>query len=308
MPRALDPLETSMTPEAVVPWPKPLFELLGFLALFLAAGAIGFRYFARRGLLASGVSEGGEEVRFVGDATRRAAMWGLAGTAVGAAQFAINLPGVAEERHLAPLALITGDPLIGLRLAFYALALVGFLAAAGRRSWGWPLAAVGVVASPLRAALFGQWPRVVNPAHELAGGLWIGTLFLLVACALVPLRRTKLVPERRGVLAAGMVRAFSPFALFSAGALFVFGVITAWLHLKRLDALWTTPYGYALIAKLCVVAVVVGLGAWNWRRQLPRLGSEAGALELEWTARVELIVAFVVLMVTAILVSLPSPR
>ena len=297
-----------MTPEPLITWPDPLFELLGFLAVFLAAGAIGFRYFARRGVLTAGVSEGGEELRFVSDATRRAALWGLAGTAIGGAQFALNLPGLAGERHLALLALIMGDPLIALRLAFYALALVGFLAAAARRGWGWPLAAMGVIASPLRAALFGQWPRIVNPAHELAGGLWIGTLFLLVVAALVPLRRAALAPERRGALAAGMVRAFSPFALFSTGALFGFGVITAWRHLKRLDALWTTPYGYAVIAKLSVVAVVVGLGAWNWRRQVPGLGSPAAALELERTARIELIVAFVVLMVTAILVSLPSPR
>ena len=244
----------------------------------------------------------------MGDATRRAALWGLAGTLVGAAQFAINLPGMAEDRHLAPLALITGDPLVALRLAFYALALAGFLAAAGRRSWGWPLAAVGVIASPLRAALFGQWTRIVNPAHELAGGLWIGTLFLLLVVALVPLKRAALDPERRGALTAGMVRAFSPFALASAGMLFGFGVITAWLHLKRLDALWTTPYGWALIAKLCVVAGVVALGAWNWKRQIPKLGTEAGARDLERSATAELWVASVVLMVTAILVSLPSPK
>jgi len=296
-----------MAPEPLIMWPDPLFELLGFLAMFLAAGAIGFRYFARRGMLAAGVSEGGEELRFIADATRRAALWGLVGTLVGGVQFALNLPGQAAERHMAPLELLTAEPLIALRLAFYALALIGFLAAAGRRSWGWPLAAMAVIVSPLRALLFGQWARIVNPAHELAGGLWIGTLFLLVV-ALAPLRRAALPPERRGALAAAMVRAFSPFALFSSGALFVFGVITAWRHLKRLDALWTTPYGWALIAKLCVVAVVVALGAWNWKRQLSKLGSEAGALDLERTARVELAVAFVVLVVTAILVALPSPK
>jgi len=297
-----------MTPEPLIHWPDPLFELLSFLAAFLAAGAIGFRHFARRGLLAAGVSEGGGELRFIADATRRAALWGLVGTLVGGVQFALNLPGLAEERHLAVPALITGDPLIALRLAFYGLALVGFLAAAGRRGWGWPLAAVAVIASPLRAALFGQWARIVNPAHELAGGLWIGTLFLLVVVALAPLKRAALAPERRGALAAGMVRTFSPFALFSSGALFVFGVITAWRHLKRLDALWTTPYGYALIAKLCVVGAVVGLGAWNWKRQIPKLGTEAGARDLERSATAELWVASIVLMVTAILVSLPSPK
>ena len=46
----------------------------------------------------------------------------------------------------------------------------------------------------------------------------------------------------------------------------LFGVITAWRHLKYLSALWTTPYGYALLLKLALVAAVFSLGAWNWRR------------------------------------------
>jgi len=56
------------------------------------------------------------------------------------------------------------------------------------------------------------------------------------------------------------------------------------------------------------VGVVLALGAWNWRRQKPLLGSEAGAIRLRRTATSELIAAGVVLAVTAILVSLPSPR
>jgi putative copper export protein len=66
--------------------------------------------------------------------------------------------------------------------------------------------------------------------------------------------------------------------------------------------------GVALIVELCVVLAVVALGTWNWRRQKPRMGTEAGALALRRTARAELAVAAVVLAVTAALVSLPSPR
>ena len=46
----------------------------------------------------------------------------------------------------------------------------------------------------------------------------------------------------------------------------LFGVITAWRHLKYLSALWTTPSGYALLLKLALVAAMFSLGAWNWRR------------------------------------------
>jgi putative copper export protein len=105
-----------------------------------------------------------------------------------------------------------------------------------------------------------------------------------------------------------MVYAFSPLALASAGVLATFGAITAWRNLGVLSSLWSTPYGFALIAKLCVVAVVVALGAWNWRRQRPRLGSEDAAHALRRSARVELATATVVLAITAILVSLPEPK
>ena len=297
-----------MTPEPLIAWPDPLLELLGFISVFLAAGAIGFRYFAARGLSAAGADPDGAESRFAGAATRRAALWGLVGGIGTLVFFALELPGAAEEHHLTVFALLTSDPATAMRLAFSALAILGLAAAARRRGWGWPLAAIGVVGSPLRAALLGRWLRLANPLHELAAGLWIGTLFLMVVVALAPLRKSALAPERRGALAAGMARAFSPWALASFGTLVFFGLNTAWRHLKRLDALWTTPYGYALIVKLCVVSVVLALGAWNWRRQLPRLGSPAAALDLERTARIELAAAFVVLLVTSVLVSLPSPR
>jgi hypothetical protein len=56
------------------------------------------------------------------------------------------------------------------------------------------------------------------------------------------------------------------------------------------------------------VAVVFSLCAWNWKRGRPTLGSEAGAHGLKRSATGELLAAGVVLVITAILVSLPSPR
>src|SRR5262249_44725598 len=150
--------------------------------------------------------------------------------------------------------------------------------------------------SPVRALFLGQLERIVNPVHELAAGLWIGTLFVLIAVGVAPVLRAPFASERRGALAAGMVNRFSPLALTSATLLAAFGLITAWRHLKKLDALWTTPYGDTLIAKLCVVAGVVGLGAWNWRRQKPRVGSEAGAVTLRRSATAELALATLVLV------------
>jgi putative copper export protein len=144
--------------------------------------------------------------------------------------------------------------------------------------------------------------------HELAAGLWIGTLFVMVIVGLALVLRQETPADRRGPIAAGMVNDFSPLALVSGGLVVLFGVITAWRHLNPLSSLWTTPYGWALIAKLVVVAVVFALGAWNWKRGRPTLGSEAGAHGLKRSATSELLAAGVVLVITAILVSLPSPR
>ena len=294
--------------EPLIHWPQPFVEYLGFLAAFLAAGAVGFRYSALRGRLGARSGAPGEERQVLEQAARRAAALGLLGLLISAVLFATRLPGMAVRQHTTVLHLLTGAAPVVTQIALMLLAVVGFALAARGGALGWPLAAIGVVAGALRAAFFGQWARLVNPLHMLAGGMWIGTLFMLVFAGLGRVLRSGLPSERRGAVAAEMVNAFSPFALGSAAVLATFGVITAWQHLKGLASLWTTPYGITLIIKLCVVLAVVGLGAWNWRRQSPRLGTESGALGLRGSARAELAVAAVVLAITAILVSLPSPN
>jgi putative copper export protein len=105
-----------------------------------------------------------------------------------------------------------------------------------------------------------------------------------------------------------MVNGFSPLALTCASILVLSGLVTAWRHLTPFSSLWTTPYGWTLIVKLCFVAGVFALGAWNWKRQRPQLGSEGAAVSIRRSARTELVLAACVLVATAILLSLPSPR
>jgi putative copper export protein len=139
-------------------------------------------------------------------------------------------------------------------------------------------------------------------------GLWLGTLFVLVVAGLVPLLRDKTWRDRRGTIAADMVNGFSPLALTCGSFVVLSGLITAYRHLNPLSSLFTTPYGWALLVKLVLVAVVFLLGAWNWRRQRPSLGGEGAAISIRRSSAKELAVATLVLAVTAILVSLPSPR
>jgi putative copper export protein len=138
--------------------------------------------------------------------------------------------------------------------------------------------------------------------------LWIGTLFVLAGAGLSALLRHEPTRERRGAIAADMVNGFSPLALTMGGIVVVFGLITAWRHLHVLSNLWSTPYGIALIVKLLFAAMVFGFGAWNWRRQRPTLGTEQAAQAIRRSSIAELSVATLVLVATAIVVSLPAPK
>jgi copper transport protein len=277
-------------------------EFAGFLGLFLSAGAIGFRYTALRGVQVE------SDQPFYDDAARRAAILGLVGVILSAILALIELPGLASRRHLSALSFATSDPATMMELGFFVVALIGYALAAARIHAGWVLAAIGVIAGALRLVFLGQWSRLVNPVHSLAAGLWIGTLFVLVVAGLAALLRDEPSRPRRGAIAADMVNRFSPLALTMGGVVVLFGLITAWRHLHVLPNLWSTPYGDALIVKLLLVAAVFTLGAWNWRRQRPTLGTEEATLSIRRSATGELAVATFVLVTTAILVSLPSPK
>ena len=295
-----------MLQEPLLEWSEPLFHYLEFAAVFLPVGAVGFRYSALRAAPTGASDSGGDRV--YADAARNAAWLGLLGTAMGAFLLARALPALAARRHTTVTALVTGNLQPALEVILLALAITGFLLVLARVRAGWMLAAPGVILTHFRGILSGQLLRLVNPLHVLFAALWIGTLFVLVVAGISAVLRDEPARDRRGAIVADMVNRFSPLALASAGMVAVLGVITAWRHLHRLSALWTTPYGYALLAKLVVVGVVVALGAWNWRRQRPMLGSEDAAHGIRRSATGELVAAGMVLLITGVLVSLPSPR
>ena len=292
---------------ALIEWPEPIFQLIDFIGLFLASGAVGFRYSALRGRLLRGRAAGAEPT-FHDAAARQAAFFGLCGAVIILARMIQTLPAQAARAKLPVAEFLTSNIPAGAALGLTVLAILGFTLALARPSVGWPLALVGVVVGRLKSALVGRWSSLVNPIHMLAAGLWIGTLFILVVVGLGLLFKREPSAERRGAITADMVNGFSPLALVMGGVVALFGVITAWNHLKPLSSLWTTPYGWALIAKLVVVAVVFAMGAWNWRRQRPRLGTEDAGRALRRSALAELAVATLVLAITSVLVTVPSPR
>lgn len=297
-----------MNPEPLIEWPHVFQELGTFVSIFLVAGAIGFRW---SGLRAAQLHAGSSEEHDLLHRIQRAITWmGVFGALWMLWLVVTRLPEMAKRRGLAVPELLVADFPTVLQLALIGLLVLGlFLALAKpRSSFGWSLAAAAFVAITLRSGLLGRWDRVVNPVHRAAGGVWIGSLFVLVAFGMTGVLRSALPSDRRGKLAAEMVHGFSPVALASAMVLVGFGIITAVQHIPWPAALWTTPYGITFLVKLGLVGVVFGLGAFHWLGARPKLGAEAQAERLLRSARTELIVAILVLLVTAVLVSLPTPK
>ena len=288
-------------------WSEPITQLVGFAASFLATGAVGFRYGVVRDRLTN-PARPPAELRLYGDAAQRAAEIGLLGALVQGAMLVMRLPDAASRAHVSVGELLTTDRYTIGSCVLLAAVIVGLsLAVLGRRN-GWPLAATGIIGGALEGIATGQWSRLINPIHELLAGLWLGTLFVLVVAGIARVFNDESSRGQRGAIVADMVNNFSPVALTCGGMLVISGLLTAWQHLNPLSSLWTTPYGYALLVKLGLVAFVFGLGAWNWRRMRPRMGTESGAVAIRRSSLMELGAATLVLVATAVLVSLPSPR
>lgn len=88
----------------------------------------------------------------------------------------------------------------------------------------------------------------------------------------------------------------------SVALLVLTGLYASWSHLDSLGALATTTYGRILSLKLLLVAVILAFGARNFKALTPKLGTDRGDDAMRRSAAVELAVAQIVLLVTAVLV------
>jgi copper transport protein len=286
----------------------PLRELLGFIGSYLAIGVVGLRY-AVIGPVLKRRADDSARRRLFADSARRTAILGLVGVALSTALLLANAARTAQARHLGlEQVLVAGRAQAAVQVVLFAIAIVGFGLVMTALPVGWPLAAFGTLGAALSSVITLRWTSMVNPVHVLAGSLWIGTLFGLMTVVIPTVLAGPQSRDEKARTVADLVNAFSPLALTAVAVLVTSGVVTAVRHLKYVAALWTTSYGMTLIVKLCVVLVVLSLGAWNWRRVRPALGTPEASQRLGRSARFELLFASLVLIITSVLVSLPSPR
>ena len=282
---------------------EALFQLIQFVGWFLSIGAIGFRFGVVR------------RVRGLSDDARRilapdnAAMLGLLGIVL---LFTSYLGGPLIESMSSNKAFVELLPknraAFEVRMVMLAIALVGFLLVRRAATAGWALAAIGVLIASLFPLYTGRAAGKVNAVHITAASTWLGTLLVLSIVGIHGVIKRGPSGTPRANLVCDLVNSFSPLALTAASVVALSGLTTAWMHLKRVSSLWTTSYGMTLAIKLVFVLIVVLLGAWNWRRVRPSLGEEGTEQTIRRSATMELTFGALVLLCTAVLVTLPSPR
>lgn len=135
-------------------------------------------------------------------------------------------------------------------------------------------------------------------SHAGAAGVWVGSLSLI------------LLSHRRNGLEGGILEAqlsaFSPVAMVAVGVLLVAGLPLSAFHVHEIPALWESRYGLTLSLKVLVALSVMAIGFWNWRWGLPALRAH-GSTRVLRMAMLEVGLAAVVLLVTAVLVRTPVP-
>ncbi|MEP6819239.1 MAG: copper resistance protein CopC [bacterium] len=183
-------------------------------------------------------------------------------------------------------------------LMFLSPSLTGHAAAAAKE---WPL------------AVFSDW------LHLVAAGFWVGGLFHLV---LAMMRVTSELDGRQRLsVLHNVIPIFTRLAVVSTMLIAITGVYNSWIHIDRLNALWSTPYGKTLSIKVLFFIPMIALGGWNTfvihRRAQRLVGRDDGKetsdhLKLDRTFRrsitIEATLGVAVLLAAAVLVFLQPAR
>lgn len=179
-------------------------------------------------------------------------------------------------------------------------------AARGRHNW---VVGIYLVASFLllgtfsytshAAAMGGTPPLMADLAHFAAATVWAGPLLYLA-----------LVPDWHEPYQAGLQVAFkrvSFIGLLSVLTLFATGIYTTLIHLQEPVRFATSPYGFALYAKVTLVLVIVGLATVNRFWLLPAF-LQCGAARFKKAVRIEGVLLAAVLIATGILTTSALPH
>ena len=190
-----------------------------------------------------------------------------------------------------------------------ALTLPLALLVLGKRRWfSGPLFAVtslGVLVTfsylSHAAVLHGAAALLSDLGHFTAAALWGGAVLYT---ALSPAWGD---PAQREALTKA-VRRVSSAGLASVLLLTATGVYAGVLHLEAPELLATTPYGRLLSLKLVLVAVILGLAAFNRWAYLPALTQRGATRGFARVMRLEALLLLTVFAATGLLTTSPLPH
>ena len=139
-----------------------------------------------------------------------------------------------------------------------------------------------------------SWLGFLLMIHLLVAAFWIGILS--------PLRMLAGCRESLSK-AAQLGQHFGHIAIYAVPLLIAAGLIMAWYLLGSFSALVTTSYGFTLLAKVCGAGILLGAGAANKLRYVPRMrsGDRVAAVRLRSSIAVEWAAVCFILMATAVL-------
>jgi putative copper export protein len=179
------------------------------------------------------------------------------------------------------------------------------------------LGAVGLCVTPsMQGHAIGSEERTMlavgmDIAHVLGASVWLGALGAIAWLGVTLPNAHGLAAPERDTLAHARLRVLVPLvppvALPGAALMIGTGVIATVLHLQDATDLWRVGWGRYVLAKVVLTSVVVALGALNWRRLGPRLERETSVSALRASLIAEVVLALLVLMITAVLVVTPLP-
>lgn len=184
----------------------------------------------------------------------------------------------------------------------------------------WCIAAVGALGLCVTPALQGHaigseestaLAVAADIAHVVGGSLWLGTIGVIAWLGMAMRNADGELSTERASRAAARIRMLvplvPPIALPGAALLIASGVLATWLHLRTLDDLWRDAWGRYVLAKSIAACMIVALGALNWKRIGRRLHDSSGVSSLRRALTAELLLALLILVITAILVVTPLP-
>ena len=185
------------------------------------------------------------------------------------------------------------------------LGLIGILIAIiqFRGTWWWKFGAwASLVGVTLTLSLAGH-PVTTHPVvlsvgldmlHMLAVSLWVGPLLIIVYD-----RNMWLAIDES--TSAPSLRWFSRTAGFAVPVIVVTGVIQAWLMLDGFGHILDSRYGRTLIVKVCLVVVLIALGAVS-RKAMQR--KQSGSLRQ--SMGIEVLFGLIILTLATALVAMPQ--